>query len=283
MKLISFMNAGNATYGAVVNGSVVDLGALLGERYQDLKSLLASGDPLTEVKNTVGSTKQTLRFDDLELLPVIPNPEKILCIGHNYEEHRVETKREKTKHPSVFMRYPASQVAHGQPMLRPRESTMFDYEGEIAVVIGKAGRRIPESEAWSHIAGYSCYNEGSVRDWQWHTTQFGPGKNFYRTGAFGPWLVTADEIAPGETLGLRTRLNGEVMQQTDTTKMIFPIPTLIAYCSTFLPLLPGDVIVTGTPGGVGAKRTPPVFMKDGDSIEIEVDKVGVLRNTVAEG
>jgi 2-keto-4-pentenoate hydratase/2-oxohepta-3-ene-1,7-dioic acid hydratase in catechol pathway len=282
MKLVSFINAGNRTYGAVVGAGVVDLGATLGSRYRSLKALLA-GDALDEARTALGSQQPTLRFDALELLPVIPDPEKILCIGHNYEEHRVETKREKTQHPSVFMRYPASQTAHEQAMLRPRESTMFDYEGEIAIVIGKGGRRIPEADAWAHVAGYSCYNEGSVRDWQWHTTQFGPGKNFYRTGAFGPWLVTSDEIAAGATLALRTRLNGELMQQTDTTKMIFPIPRLIAYCSTFLPLVPGDVIVTGTPGGVGAKRNPPVFMKDGDVVEVEVDQVGVLRNTVAEG
>lgn len=282
MKLISFVTNGKATWGAVAVDGVVDLGRHLGARYPDLKALLAA-DALDEARRTLASARPDARLVDVELLPVIPNPDKILCIGHNYEEHRIETKREKTQHPTVFMRYADSQVAHGQPMLRPFESTQFDYEGEIAVVIGRGGRRIPEAEAWAHVAGYSCYNDGSVRDWQWHTSQFGPGKNFYRTGAFGPWLVTADEIAPGEVLTLSTRLNGETMQQTDTSRMIFPIPRLIAYCSTFIPLAPGDVFVTGTPGGVGAKRNPPVFMKDGDVVEIEVSRVGVLRNTVAPG
>jgi len=274
------MHEGVATYGAVTDGGIVDLGAKLSTKYPDLKGLLAA-DALEEARAAVGARGGSGRsIADVELLPVIPNPGKIFCIGHNYEEHRLETKREKTAHPSVFLRYPESQVGHGQAMLRPHESIMFDYEGEIAVVIGKAGRRIGEADAWSHVAGYSCYNDGSVRDWQWHTSQFGPGKNFFRTGAFGPWLVTADEIAPGETLSLETRLNGEPMQRTDTSRMIFTIPVLIAYCSTFLPLSAGDVIVTGTPGGVGAKRVPPVFMKDGDTVEVEVGRIGVLRNTI---
>lgn len=278
MRLISFVANEKNSYGAINEDGIVDLGSRIGTKYSDLKALIA-GDGLEEARS-IGSNAD-FAVDGVQFLPVIPNPGKIFCIGHNYEEHRVETKREKTHHPSVFMRYPESQVGHEQPMLRPRESAMFDYEGEIAVVIGKPGRRIAEADAWSHIAGYSCYNEGSVRDWQWHTTQFGPGKNFFHTGAFGPWLVTADEIEPGETLSLTTRLNDQVMQQTDTSKMIFPIPRLIAYCSTFLPLACGDIFVTGTPGGVGAKRNPPVFLKDGDVVEIEVGKVGVLRNTVA--
>ncbi|WP_372660138.1 fumarylacetoacetate hydrolase family protein [Hydrogenophaga sp.] len=280
MKLISFVRNGTASYGAVTDKGVVDLGEQL--KYPDLKALLAA-NAVDEARTAAGSGKAIGRLEDLELLPVIPNPGKIYCIGHNYEDHRKETNRPKVDHPSVFMRYPEAQTGHLRPLVRPHESTMFDYEGEIAIVIGKAGRRIQEADAWNHVAGYACYNEGSVRDWQWHTQQFGPGKNFFQTGAFGPWLLTADEIAAGEVLSLITRLNGEVMQQTDTTLMIFPIPRLIAYCSTFLPLAAGDVIVTGTPGGVGAKRTPPVWLKDGDVCEIEVSKVGVLRNTVAAG
>ena len=171
--------------------------------------------------------------------------------------------------------------ASGQPIRCPRESAHLDYEGEIAIVIGKPGRRIAESEAWAHVAGYACYNDGSVRDWQRHTSQFTPGKNYVATGAFGPWLVSAGEIPAGERLTLTTRLNGEVMQQAATDMMIFPIPRLVAYCSTFLPLATGDVIVTGTPGGVGARRTPPVYMKPGDVVEVEVSRVGVLRNTIA--
>jgi 2-keto-4-pentenoate hydratase/2-oxohepta-3-ene-1,7-dioic acid hydratase in catechol pathway len=181
----------------------------------------------------------------------------------------------------VFLRVAASQTGHLQPIVLPPESSQLDYEAEIAIVIGKGGRRITEADAWNHIAGYSAYNDGSVRDWQRHTAQFTPGKNFDRTGAFGPWLVTRGEIEDGEELLVESRLNGKVMQHATTAMMIFPIPRLIAYCSTFTTLEPGDVIVTGTPGGVGARRTPPVWMKAGDKIEIEVGKVGVLVNTIA--
>jgi 2-keto-4-pentenoate hydratase/2-oxohepta-3-ene-1,7-dioic acid hydratase in catechol pathway len=175
-----------------------------------------------------------------------------------------------------------SQVGAEQPMLRPRESTHFDYEAEIAVIIGKAGRRISARDSWAHVAGYSCYNDGSIRDWQRHTIQWTAGKNFAHTGAFGPWMVTADEIGPGEVMTLTGRLNGQVVQRATTEQMIFKIPALIEYISTFIELLPGDVIVSGTPGGVGAKRTPPLWMKPGDVVEIEIDKVGVLRNTIAD-
>ncbi len=279
MKLGSFRLDGKNSYGIFTERGVIDLGKRLGTKYPDLKALIAA-DALGEAR-ALAATNPDAALDSIAHLPVIPNPGKILCIGLNYEEHRKETKREKTDHPSVFARFAESQVGHAQPMLRPRESTMFDYEGEIALVIGRGGRRIAEADAWRHIAGYSCYNDGSVRDWQRHTTQWIPGKNFVATGGFGPWMVTADEIPPGSVLELTTRLNGQVMQHADTSLLIFPIPRLIAYCSTFLPLAPGDVFVTGTPGGVGAKRTPPVFMKEGDVVEIEVSKVGVLRNTVA--
>ena len=280
MKLCSFRLNGKEMYGVVRHDGVVDLGTHLGSRYPDLKALFA-GDGLAEAGEIAKQAAVSAKLDAITFLPVIPNPGKILCIGHNYEEHRVETQREKTAHPSVFLRLPETQVGHAQPMLCPRESTSFDYEGEIAIIIGKAGRRIAEGDAWGHIAGYSCYNEGSVRDWQRHTAQFTPGKNFVGTGAFGPWMVTADEICPGEMLTLTTRLNGEVMQHARTDMLIFPIPRLIAYCSTFAPLAVGDVIVTGTPGGVGARRNPPVFMKAGDTVEVEVSRLGCLRNPIA--
>jgi 2-keto-4-pentenoate hydratase/2-oxohepta-3-ene-1,7-dioic acid hydratase in catechol pathway len=166
--------------------------------------------------------------------------------------------------------------------LRPRESKNLDYEAEIAVIIGKAGRRISQKDSWSHIAGYSCYNDGSVRDWQRHTIQWTAGKNFARTGGFGPWMVTADEIPPGATMTLSCRLNGERMQHATTEQMIFKIPKILEYVSTWTTLVPGDVIVTGTPGGVGARRTPPIWMKPGDKVEVEIDKVGVLENTIGE-
>ena len=167
-------------------------------------------------------------------------------------------------------------------MLKPLESDQLDYEGEVAVVIGKGGRRIKEADALSHVAGYSCYNDGSVRDWQYHTSQFMPGKNYVGTGGFGPWIVTTDEIPDPKVMTLTTTLNGTVMQNASVDMMITSIPAQIAYISTFIPLEPGDVIVTGTPGGVGNKRTPQLFMKPGDVVEIEVDAVGILRNGIVD-
>jgi 2-keto-4-pentenoate hydratase/2-oxohepta-3-ene-1,7-dioic acid hydratase in catechol pathway len=213
-------------------------------------------------------------------LPPIPNPGKIFCIGHNYEEHRQETGRPKTLHPSVFTRFADSQIANGAAAWIPAESTEIDYEGELAVVIGQGGRRIQATDAMTCVAGYSCYNDISVRDWQRHTTQFTPGKNFPHTGAFGPWLVTTEEISDPENLQLTTRLNGQVVQQATTAQLIFSIAELIEYCSTFTSLSPGDVIVTGTPGGVGFKREPQLFMREGDVVEVEIEKVGLLRNSL---
>src|SRR5258708_2102227 len=190
------------------------------------------------------------------------------------------TGRAKTETPALFIRVPECQVGHKQPMLMPAEATSRDDEGEIAVIIGKAGRRIPQEKSWQHIAGYACYNDGSVRDWQRHTLQWTAGKNFNRTGGFGPWMVTRSEIADGEELTLETRLNGQVMQHATTGQMIHRIPRLINYISTFTTLEPGDVIVTGTPGGVGARRPPPVGMKPGEPGEVEVRKIGVVVNTI---
>ncbi len=222
------------------------------------------------------------RLADLRLLPVIPQPATIACVGHNYEAHRVETQRDPTVHPSIFFRHPESLLGDGAPLVRPRESEQLDYEGELAVVIGTPGRRIPEADAWKHVAGLSCFNDGSVRDFQHHTRQFGPGKNFAHTAGFGPALVTLDELPPDHTLELRTRVNGQLVQQARTDQLIFSIPAVIAYVSTFMTLQPGDVIATGTPGGVGAKRNPPRWLQPGDEIEVEVSSVGLLRNTVVQ-
>lgn len=283
MKLASFRVDGRDSYGIVVGDRVVDLGRRLGSRYADLKALLAA-DALAEAKAEAAKGEAEHRLDAVTFLPVIPKPDKIFCVGLNYEEHRIESQREQTEKPAIFMRTGNSQVGHGQPMILPRESANLDYEGEIAVIIGKGGRRISEADSWSHIAGYACYNDGSVRDWQRHTPQWAPGKNWVATGGFGPWMVTADEIAPKTILTLVTRLNGQEMQRATTDMMIHSIPRQIAYLSTFADLVPGDVIVTGTPGGVGTRRTPPLYMKDGDTIEVEVDKVGVLVNPIrAEG
>ncbi|QBM29132.1 fumarylacetoacetate hydrolase family protein [Hydrogenophaga pseudoflava] len=281
MKLVSFSRNGQQSYGAVTEKGVVDLGAVLGSRYTDLKALLTA-DALTEAAAVVAQGVAGFGLADVDLLPVIPNPGKIWCCGLNYGEHVRETNREITEQPTFFLRVADSQVGHGQAMLRPRESTQFDYEAEIAVVIGRPGRRIAEADAGRHVAGYACYNDGSVRDWQRHTQQWAPGKNFWRTGGFGPWMVTSDEIPFGSLMTLTTRLNGEELQRATTDMMIHSIARQIAYVSTIAPLEPGDVIVTGTPGGVGARRTPPVWMKAGDVVEIEVDRIGVLRNPVAD-
>lgn len=281
MKLISYQINGQNSYGAVVGDRVVDLRTVFGARAPDLKALIAAG-LADEARAAVQSAKATLPLSEVQLLPVVPNPGKIFCIGLNYGEHVRETGKQVTEKPVIFLRVADSQLAHGEDIVRPRVSERLDYEGEIAIVIGQGGRHIDEADAWQHIAGYSCYNDGSVRDWQLHTSQWAPGKNFWRTGGFGPWLVTADEIAPDQQMTLVTRLNGQEMQRATTDMMIHSIPRQIAYISAFIPLEPGDVIVTGTPGGVGNKRTPPVFMKPGDVVEIEVDAIGVLRNGIRD-
>ncbi len=281
MKLASYRFEGKAGFGVVTDQGVVDLGWRLGNKYPDLRSILGADGLAAAHKAAAGATPD-FQLTQVQLLPVIPNPDKILCVGLNYEDHVVETGREKTENPVLFARFADSQVGAGQPMLRPRESTQFDYEAEIAVIIGKAGRRISEKDAWDHVAGYSCYNDGSIRDWQRHTVQWTAGKNFTKTGAFGPWMVTADEIPPNTLMTLTGRLNGKQVQRATTEQMIFKIPALIRYISTFTTLAPGDVIVSGTPGGVGAKRSPPLWMKPGDVVEIEIDRVGVLTNTIAD-
>jgi len=280
MRLASFRTSKGASYGAVTDGGIVDLGKRIGNKYADLKALIAA-DALGDAKRLLNE-KHDFSKEEVEWLPVIPNPGKIVCVGLNYEEHRMETGRDKTEQPALFIRVAESQLGHKQPMRRPRESTHFDYEAEIALIIGKAGRRIAQKDWAQYVAGYSCYNDGSVRDWQRHTVQWTAGKNFAGTGPFGPWMVTADEIPPGTKLTLSCRLNGQQMQHADTDMMIFKFPKLIEYISAFTPLAPGDVIVTGTPGGVGSRRTPPVWMKPGDTVEIEIDKVGVLSNPIGE-
>lgn len=280
LKLASFHVSGRATYGAVQTGGIVDLGKQLGSRYPDLRSLLAANHGIEEARK-LSAVPPDVSLDEARFLPVIPNPGKIWCIGVNYADHLEETKIERAAHPTVFMRYAQSQIGHGEAMLLPPEASDFDFEGEVALVIGRGGRRIEPQNAWQHIAGYAAYNDGSLRDWQFHTTQWAPGKNFAATGAFGPWMTTADELDPeSQPLQLTTRLNGEVVQHSDTSKLIFSIPEILAYCSTLLPLDPGDVIVTGTPGGVGMARTPKLFMKPGDVVEVEVSGVGTLRNNV---
>ncbi len=276
MKLCSFTKNGMASYGLVTEAGIVDLGARFAA--PTLRDFLASGDMAAAA--ALSGEAADFAFDDVTHDPVIPNPDKIICVGLNYHAHIEETGREETPNPVLFARYAGSQIGHNQPLIKPLESDKFDYEGEVAVIIGKEGRRISEADALDYVAGYAPYNDGSVRDWQKHTHQFMPGKTFAGTGGFGPWMVTADEIEDHTKMRLQTRLNGETVQDTTLDMLVCSIPRLIAYCSTILPLLPGDVIVSGTPGGVGARRNPPLFMKDGDVCEVEVSGVGILRNPV---
>lgn len=280
MKLASFRHNGTASWGVVGDGVIHDVGAVLRGRFPDLKSAIAAGALDAARDAAAGAPK--IALDAIEWLPVIPNPDKILCIGLNYETHRKETGRAEVGNPTIFARYANSQTGHLRPMVRPRVSTEFDYEGELAIIIGKSCRHVGKGDAFGVIAGYACYNDGSVRDFQRHTHQFTPGKNFPETGPFGPYMVTPDEVGPIGPQRIVTRVNGEVVQDATLGDMIFDIPTQIAYCSTFTRLEPGDVIATGTPGGVGAKRTPPLWLKPGDTVEVEIDRVGLLRNPVAD-
>jgi 2-keto-4-pentenoate hydratase/2-oxohepta-3-ene-1,7-dioic acid hydratase in catechol pathway len=280
MKLVSFEADGGRGFGVVEGDTVADLTAAFAGRATGLRGLLAAG--LLEEAAAAARAAPRRPLSALRLLPVIPDPDKIICVGLNYRDHVAETGRTETANPALFGRYAGSQVGHGQPLVRPKVSERFDYEGELAVVIGTEGRHIAEADALKHVAGYSCYNEGSVRDWQLHTSQFLAGKTFAGTGGFGPWLVTTDEIPDPSRLTLETRLNGQVVQHSTTDLLITSVPRLIAYISTILPLLAGDVIVSGTPGGVGAKRNPPLWMKPGDVAEVEISGIGVLRNPVIQ-
>ncbi len=275
MKLASFtLPNGRDGWGIVADGGIIDLSDLR----PSLRQALDDGAPLEREQ----SRKAEHPLEAVTLRPPIPNPDKILCVGLNSRSHILETGRETPKQPVIFTRFAGSQVGHEQPVIRPAVSDHFDYEGEIAAVIGKRCRHVKRADALACVAGYSCYNDGSVRDWQRHTHQFTPGKNFNASGSFGPWLVTRDEIGDVTQQLLVTRLNGTEVQRALIDDLIFDIPTIIEYCSTFAELLPGDVIVAGTTGGVGAARTPPLWMKPGDVIEVEISGIGVLRNTVEQ-
>jgi 2-keto-4-pentenoate hydratase/2-oxohepta-3-ene-1,7-dioic acid hydratase in catechol pathway len=279
MKLISFTRLGKSGFGAMSGRGIIDLTGRLAPHINSIKDAITA-DAMNAAAAYIADRPPELALTDIDLLPVIPDAGKILCIGLNYKKHQLETGRPDAEYPTVFARYADSQVAHGQPLVRPSLSERFDYEAELAIVIGKGGRAIPEESAMDHIAGYSCYNDGSIRDWQRHTSQFTPGKTFPGTGGFGPYLVTPDEVGDHTELPIECRLNGEVMQQATLADLLFPLPTLINYCSTFTPLSAGDVIVTGTPGGIGDKRQPPVYLRPGDVVEVDLGKVGTLVNPV---
>jgi 2-keto-4-pentenoate hydratase/2-oxohepta-3-ene-1,7-dioic acid hydratase in catechol pathway len=280
MKFATFKANRTTTWGVIDGEEAVDLGTVLQDRYPDLKSAIAA-NALHEAAEGAGNAHR-YPLSEIEWLPVIPNPDKILCVGLNYEMHRKETGRAEVDNPTIFARFANSQTGHLANIIRPRVSHDLDFEGELAIIIGKAGRYISKADAWGHIAGYACYNDGSVRDFQRHTHQFTPGKNFPDTGAFGPWMMTPDELGELGPLRIQTRVNGQVVQDATFEQMIFDIPRIIEYCSSFTRLEPGDVIATGTPGGVGAKRTPPLWLKPGDMVEVEIDRLGTLRNGVAD-
>lgn len=281
MRWLSFLRDGAPSFGYVTadGAGVVDVGAR--GKLADLKSAIAA-DALAELPTLCGD-EADLPLEGLVYLPTVPNPDKILCVGLNYKAHQEETGRGGEGFPTIFVRFANAQVGHGQHMVRPKESNTLDYEGEIALVIGRGGRRIAKADALSHVAGYSVYIDGSVREYQRQTSQFTAGKNFPGTGGFGPWMMTPDEVGDVSQMEITTRLNGTVMQNATADLLVFDFGDIIEYCSTFCELTPGDVIVTGTPGGVGAARKPPVFMDEGDEIEVQVKPVGTLRHTVTVG
>ncbi|WP_231639154.1 fumarylacetoacetate hydrolase family protein [Sphingomonas profundi] len=248
------------------------------EHGDSLRALLAA-DRLDALRSSTG---ERVDHAQVEFLPPIHDADKIFCVGLNYRGHLTETGTPLPTHPSLFMRFNSSQVGHEQPVIAPSISTEFDYEGELAVVIGRTAWRVPAERAMEHVAGYSCFAENSVRDFQMHSRQATPGKNFLMSGAFGPWLTTADEVPDPAALRLTSRLNGEVVQDESVSALVFDIPALIAYISSFTVLLPGDVISTGTPDGVGFLRDPKVWLKPGDLFEVDIPGVGLLRNRVAD-
>ena len=279
MQLVSFEVDGHATYGVATDGDVHEATAGFRRRYADLRAVIAAGTEL-ELGSNVDSNG--LSASDVRYLPVIPNADKILCVGVNYRPHIEEMGRPVPDYPVVFTRFRNSLVGHGEAILRPAVSEQFDFEGELAIIIGKRARHVSREEAMGYIAGYCCFMDGSVRDWQRHTPQFTAGKNFYKSGAIGPGIVTVDEIPDPSVIQLTTRVNGEVMQHGHVVDLLFDVPTLVEYCSTFAELMPGDIIATGTPGGVGAARTPPLWLKPGDTVEIDIPGVGRLESTVRD-
>ncbi|MFT5486223.1 MAG: 2-keto-4-pentenoate hydratase/2-oxohepta-3-ene-1,7-dioic acid hydratase in catechol pathway [Paracoccaceae bacterium] len=284
MKFMTF-DAGNGPRVGLVNGTgVVDLTKHAGAT--SLRGLIA--DDKIEAMAAHAGDAPDHALDDVIFLPVIPDPAHIWCVGVNYMDHLQEAidaglPRSKSEHPMIFGRYADTMVGHKQNLMKSPVVEKLDYECELAVIIGKAGRHISKENALSHVAGYSCINEGSARDWQYHTSQVVPGKNFARTCGFGPWMVTADEIPDPQVLDISTVLNGKTMQDANTKDMIFDVATVIAYVSNFSELQPGDVIASGTPSGVGQSREPQVFMQPGDVCEIHIENVGTLINEIAEG
>ena len=284
MKLITFNYGDKIKIGLVAEKGIIDI-----TRQLDISSLkqLIEKNKYAEVLKYINE-KPDYQLNEIEFLPVIPDPTHIFCIGTNYADHLQEAidaglPRSKTDHPPLFLRFADTLVGHEQSLLKSPQVNQLDYECELAVIIGKSGRYISEDRALNHVAGYSCFNEASARDWQFHTTQITPGKNFFGTGGFGPWMVTADEIPDPQNLQIKTRLNNVTMQDANTKDMIFNVAQIISYVSNLIELQPGDVIASGTPSGVGFSRDPQVFMSAGDVCEIEIERIGILRNVINVG
>ena len=282
MRFVSFEIQGKASYGVWQDEqSWLQAPTDFVTRYPDLKSVIAA-DQLESLADAAGRQGRAIPASEARLLPVIPNPSKIFCVGLNYKSHVAEMKRPDSEYPAIFIRFADSLNAHGEPLPKPAATSRFDFEGELAVIIGKGGRNIAAANAADHVAGYACFNDGTARDWQRHTHQWAPGKNFPKTGPLGPFMATTAAIPNVSELTLETRLNGEMMQRASVANLIFTLPEVISYISGFTELSPGDVIATGTPGGVGDKREPAVYMKAGDVIEVEITGLGTLRNTVQD-
>ena len=280
MKFVSFLQKSQAKFGISDGKNITDLtGKINGAN--TLKELI-SNKGIEEAKQYAKKNPGDISLDKIEYLPVIPNPGKIICVGLNYSEHVKETGRTVEQNPVIFFRVPESQTAHKQVIQRPKVSESLDYECEMAVIMSEAGKHIDPKDALKHIIGYSCYNECTVREWQQHTRQFGMGKNFEKTGSFGPHMILAENIPDYTKLTIQTRLNGKVMQDAKLSQLIFDIPSLISYISKAIPWRAGDVLVTGTPGGVGFKRKPPIFMKEGDQVEVEISEIGILSNIIKD-
>jgi 2-keto-4-pentenoate hydratase/2-oxohepta-3-ene-1,7-dioic acid hydratase in catechol pathway len=283
MKLITFERDGRTSYGVVVGAGIVDLGVRLGRDAPTLRDLIAN-ELTGRARDVVAGGNPDFTCDTVRVERPIPAPGKILCVGVNYPDRNAEYKdgAEPSKYPNVFVRFPASFVAHGEPLIRPPETKQFDYEGEIALVIGKPGRRIPREQALAHVFGYTIANEGTARDWTRHgrfnVTQ---GKNFDGSGSIGPWITTADAM-PAGPIRIETRVNGKKRQSDSSDRLIYPFDYLINYLSTFTTLEPGDVILTGTPIGTGGRLDPPIWLVPGDVVEVEVSGIGVLSNAVVD-
>ncbi len=281
MAYVTFRAEGRTSYGIARPDGVFDLGVRVGSILPDLRSLLTA-QSLGLLAPLPAPTSTDYAGGEFTYLPVLPNPAKIICVGLNYEEHRLETQRPVASHPTLFTRWADTLTGHNSPMMLPSNSSSFDFEGELAVIIGKPGRHVPEDRAMDLVAGYSLLNDGSVRDWQLHNSQYTPGKNFPRTAGFGPEMLTPEEAGDLPGKAIQTHLNGELVQSGHLGDMIFSIPRILAYITAFTELVPGDVIATGTPGGVGFKREPPLFMRHGDTVTITIEGIGTLTNPIQQ-